>query len=198
MTIDEGIRTLENQGLNIFLSAKVSELPLEILSTFTNEQKNKTLCLIGHGGKKLWECLPHPIELKENPIDQYSLKQVQWFAKNVLSEEVEILFPNDQYTIPLQKIGRFFNYASLSPIGIDISKEYGLWFAYRALFLTDKKIPRTSREVNLSPCKSCQDKPCLQTTKLSQARINCPEKKQHQYSQDQQTYHQKILTQFYK
>ena len=115
------------------------------------------------------------------------------FAEAVLDSDIEILFPNDHYTLPLQKIARHLNLSSQSPIGIDINNEFGLWFAIRGVFLTSKKLPLLPREKNISPCDTCIEKPCLLSSSFTQARLNCPIKIEHKYKDSQIEYHQKAL-----
>lgn len=189
MKFAEGIQELADHGLNIFLSAKVTDLP-ENLFSFSHEQKNKTLCLLGHGGTSLWEKLPHPILAENHPIDHYTKEKIQIFAEKALENDIEVLYPNEDYTIPLQKFGRALNLCSQSPIGLDINSEFGLWFAFRGIFLTSKPIPIVSLEKMPSPCETCLSRPCLNFSDTAFARLHCPVKTEHQYSQKQQNFHQ--------
>lgn len=190
MSLEQGIHSLKVSGLNIFLSAKVSELPSDIYN-FTEEQKKKTLILIGHGGSTLWKNIP---DFKiENPIDSFSTDKMNWFANNVLKNEIEILFPNNDLILPLQKLGRFFNLSHQSPLGFDISNDYGLWFAFRGVFLTDHELPTIKLAHRPSPCETCSEKLCLTVPDIFDARMKCPIKNEHQYTLEQRTYHQAIV-----
>lgn len=177
-----------NLGLNIFLSVKVSEIPQELYS-FTPEQKKKNLCLIGHGGKYLWEQMRPTFDSNQHPFDQYTINQIQLFTKDSIKGDCEILFPNNAYRLPLQKIGRFLNFCTQSPIGLDISEEFGLWFAFRGVFLTSENI--TTAKLSAAPeiCINCLDRPCLKSASIDLARLSCPIKTEHQYSKDQREYH---------
>lgn len=192
MKFVSGIQALKDSGLNIFVSANVRDLP-ENIFPFTEIQKTKTLCLIGNGGTALWEQLPHPLNVLDHPIDIYTKNKMIDFAGSALDSDIEILFPNDGYTLPLQKIARVLNLSSQSPIGIDINNEFGLWFAIRGVFLTSKKVPLSHHEINISPCDTCNDKPCLLSTSFAQARLNCPIKCEQKYKDSQIKYHQKAL-----
>ncbi|MBC7429584.1 MAG: hypothetical protein H7336_13285 [Bacteriovorax sp.] len=172
------------------MSANISDLP-ESIFIFTEEQKKKTLCLIGHGGKTLWENLP---EVKSsNPIDDFSISQMNWFAENILKSKIDILFPDDEQIIKLQQLGRFLGLSHQSPLGFDISNEFGLWFAFRGVFLTDKKIPLIKLAPQKFPCESCTEKLCLAASEISDARLKCPVKNEHQYGLEQRNYHQSVL-----
>ncbi len=179
-------------GLNIFLSVKVSDLPKDLF-LFSTDQRDKTMCLVGHGGKTLWEKLSHPIKADLHPFDQYTVKKIKNFAKRHLEDDFEILFPNENYTLPLQRIGRFLNLCSPSPIGLDISEEFGLWFAFRGVFLTSKNVLSQKIKFPSSVCMRCVDRPCLETLDFNQARLSCPVKKEHQYSIEQIKFHKNII-----
>jgi hypothetical protein len=174
---------LSKVGLNIFLSIRVSEIP-ETIFKFNDDQKNKTLCLIGGGGKSLWGNLPQPLDESRHPIDEFSIFHMQKFAKNSLNEDlIEILFPNENYIIPLQQISRLLNFSSGTPMGIDICQEFGVWFAFRGIFLTNEFITVSKALAFSSPCKECNDQPCLT------GREFCPVKKDHEYTASQKKYH---------
>lgn len=184
------IQALNDSGLNIFASASVADLPSDLFN-FTDEQKTKTLCLIGNGGKSLWEKLPHPLDVKTHPIDHYTKIQMINVAKSIESE-IEILFPNDSYTLPLQKLGRTLNLCTQSPIGLDIHPFFGLWFAFRGVFLVSNMHSPTL-DKSVMPCDSCVDKPCLQISNIALARTKCPIGNDHQYIEEQIKYHQSAL-----
>ena len=192
MNLTKAINSLQDCGLNIFLSVKVSDLP-EDLYPFTQDQKNKTLCLLASGGKKLWENLPHPLTIEDHPIESFSKKVMMKFASDFLKDDIEILYPADSSILPLQKIGRAMNLCRQSPIGIDIHPDYGLWFAFRGIFLTNLEISTPTPKTFESPCDSCSDRPCMNFTNKNQARLNCPIKTQHRYCDEQITYHQQAL-----
>ncbi len=189
----EGIEELSKAGLNLFATINVSDLPLDILESFKLQQipyhNDQTLVLLAHGGKTLWKNLSHPLDKNQNPIDQFSLDKMQWFAKNILENNIQVLFPHNEWTIPLQKLGRATNLSRESLLKIDICEDYGLWFAFRGAFLTDVKIHSKDRNNFLSPCDNCELKPCLKASQFIEARVSCPYKKEHRYEFDQIQYH---------
>lgn len=177
---------LNNKGFNILLTSPVAKLSALSIS-FTPEQLKKSLCLIGSGGKMLWEKIPNKSQM--DPIDRYTVDVMQDLG------DVEILYPNEQYLLPLQKLSRHFNFSHQSPIGLDISKEFGLWFAFRGVFLIDPMLPETLSAPWPSPCETCTQRPCLNFQDLGQARLHCPFKMEHQYLPEQRDYHLRILEQ---
>ena len=172
-------------GFNIVLTTPVSEIPFD-LYPFTEHQKKKTLIIIGSGGPELWNKIPD--KTIPNFFDTYSLDALKFFSSP------EILFPNNALTLPLQKFSRLLNFSHQSPIGLDINEEFGLWFAFRALALTEGDHLPIDHHTTISPCESCIEKPCLKEKNLTAARLMCPYKNEEQYSITQRDYHLKILS----
>ena len=139
--------------------------------------------MIGNGGRDLWEHLPKPIN-----FDQFTINQI-----NLHFKQTKILFPSNDYSLPLQKLGRFLGFAKPSEIQIDINPEFGLWFAYRGVFLTEMEISTAKCPYFVTPCDSCNGKPCLKETEIEKARLACPYQKQHQYKIEQLNYHRAQL-----
>lgn len=179
---------LPHLGLNIFATTEVSKLPQDILDILTSQNipfsDDDTLGIIGHGGKALWEHLPHPLNRALDPIDNFSINEMK-----KLEDNIQILFPHPQWTIPLQRIGRFLNISRPSLLGLDIHKDFGLWFAFRGAFLTKNKIRTPLPESFNSPCEACQTTPCLNGEPANTARLLCPYQKEHQYRPEQIQYH---------
>lgn len=203
-------------GFNLFSSTKVSELPEELKKSLGAENivndNEYTLCLLASGGKELWSHLPLPLKAADHPIDNYSIGEILKF-----DPEAVILFPHNDLTIPLQKLGRFFNLSRASLLGLDINNEFGVWFAFRGVFLTKKTIEKNIYPEFISPCESCVDKPCISACpagavsetqglgikacaqyRLSLnnncadkciSRMSCPYKAHHQYDLEQIRYH---------
>lgn len=174
---------LSKVGFNIFLNIKVSDIPKDLFK-FNEEHIHKTLCLIGSGGKSLWGNLPQPMNEKLHPIDDFCISQMKVFAKNHLQNDpIEILFPNPDYLLPLQRLSRHMNFSSETPMGIDICQEFGVWFSFRGVFLTNIELENSPLPHQLSPCFDCLEQPC------HRGRDFCPVKTEHQYTPSQKEYH---------
>lgn len=96
-----------------------------------------------------------------DPIDSLSKKLTHRFCTEFIQDPAyQLLFPSD-LSIPLQRIGALLGWGQVSPLGVGISGEYGLWFAYRSAFLTHVALPVSENTPPLSPCDVCVDKPCI-------------------------------------
>lgn len=181
------LQKLSQEGLNIFGSCLISNIPAEIKSELTTAgvplENFTSLSMLAHGGRTLWTGIPQPAKKAKHPIDKHTLRQLENFG------EMLILFPEQKWLIPLQRLGRFLNLARPSLLGLDHNSEYGPWFAYRAVFLTKATFPETLIKDWDSPCNTCEDKPCLAAPNHRLARIACPYKAEHQYTEEQMNYH---------
>ncbi|MCF6192987.1 MAG: hypothetical protein L3J46_01485, partial [Kangiellaceae bacterium] len=99
---------------------------------------------------------------------------------------------------------------------VGINSKWGTWFAYRVIILAKANFKINEPSSALSACKSCISKPCLSACPVSEldndlidinncteyrvnkasncrnkclARLACPIKKEHQYSDEQINYH---------
>lgn len=181
---------LEKIGLNIFLIQSIDNFANEIE---INDLDFKTIILIGNGGKKFWKNFhsPDPIDHR---FDQFSLSVFEEIKSYFPNEKFEVLYPHLHLNIPLQKISRHGHFSYQSPLGIDISPKFGLWFAFRLAFITSLEFPIKNRSKSLNPCEKCLDKPCLKYAfDFEMARASCPYKREMKYSKDQRKYHQKAL-----
>lgn len=211
------IQKLKESGLNIFSSTEIKKLPNEILENF-NAQKisfsnDDTLCVVGSGGRELWQKLIHPLDEMKDPFDRYTITQLK-----KLDPTGKIIFPHPSWNIPLQKICRILHISKQSPIGIDIHREFGLWFSIRGVFITTKKGITQGNDDFLSPCETCETKNCISACpanaiplsnnsnnqelcntyqliensnceNLCLARRACPFQNIHQYTPEQTSYH---------
>jgi hypothetical protein len=216
---EKGIKKLAARGLNLFAATQLKNLPEDILDLLKKDNiifdPDDTICLIGHGGNTLWKNLSHPLNEHTHPIDNFSIEQMKLFAKEILQSEIQILFPHEKHVIPLQRLARFMNLSRASHLGLDISREYGVWFAFRGAFIVKNHKLEVAHESFISPCETCSDRPCLTacpvqapapvfrletcaTYRLSKnsscsdrchARLACPYKSEHRYDIEQINYH---------
>lgn len=171
-------------GFNIFQSIPVKDIPEDIY-IFSADEKEKTMIILGSGGPLLWNKIPH--KNSSDFIDNYTLDAFKIF------KNAAILFPHKDIILPLQKLGRLTHFAHPSPIGLDISKEFGLWFSYRGVALIDEDI-KTEAYLPYTPqCQECVSRECLSDLDLRLARLLCPCMIEQTYSKEQLDYHEQML-----
>ena len=71
------------------------------------------------------------------------------------------LYPFDKPPLPFLSWARRAQCGHISPLGLNIHPEFGLWHAFRAalVFARDPDLP--AMETGPNPCDSCLGKPCL-------------------------------------
>ncbi len=217
-----GIDFLAEAGLNLYATFDCAALPAEIRQMFEEQAISldaySRLVLLGHGGKQMWQQLQLFGHHTNDPVDHYSQVMTQTFIDEYLGAPPTLmLYPLTSVMIPLQRLGTLAGWSHPSPLGLGINQKYGVWFAYRAAFLTDAPLPLTDNPTTASPCDSCYDKPCITACpagavqginqfKLREcgtftissnspcqdrclSRMACPQAPQHNYTLEQIQYH---------
>lgn len=162
--------TLNEAGLNRQHIFDLSELPATITEKLGEPGQFRQLILLGHGGRKLWDCMQASGITSEHPIDDYVTQTVsQFFALNYPATRYRIAYPGDT-PVGLQQLGVLAGWHHPSPFMVGIDSEWGSWFAYRAVILADtdflpfSAVHRAPTEAPLRenhPCLSCNNKPCV-------------------------------------
>jgi hypothetical protein len=209
-------------GLNLQASFKISGLPdelrKEIVQQHPTAENHTHLSLLGNAGSVFWQnmCRNQPaFPALTHPLDKFFMDTL----RNLLAEDVkyEIIYPGNHF-LPLQGLGKLAGWHHPSPLGLSIHPEYGLWFAYRGLVLSDKQLipPAENATRSTSACDRCAKKPCISSCpaaavtaaefrvqhcsdfrlvakspceKTCISRLACPIARQHQYVDDQLAYH---------
>ena len=161
MNVTDGQSFLESQGINlfhVFETESIADL-LKPAAPHLNLDDYPSAVLIAHAGRQLWESLQKFGMVGNDPVDNYSVHLAHRFSREYLNTEAEILYPSD-LPIPLLQIGRRTGWSFPSLVGTSIHPHYGLWFAYRVLFLLKLAIPATEVLPTVHPCEICETKPC--------------------------------------
>ena len=165
MSVAADFTLLNAVGLNLQAIFNIDDLPaeiaLEIRQRFDPAHRYRQLILIGHGGKTLWDSVTATGVTSENPIDEFSVRMLaQWFDEQQTSHQYRIVFPGDE-PIGLQTLGKLAGWHHPSPFMVGINKEWGSWYAYRAVALADTDLTPSVADQGKSPCETCLDKPCM-------------------------------------
>lgn len=125
----------------------------------------RQLILIGHAGRRLWEAIRASGIKSEDPIDDFTVQTVrQWFAQCQPHHSYEILYPGPQL-IGLQRLGELAGWHHAAPFMVGIDKEWGSWFAYRAVVVANTAFEPSKPVHSEHPCASCDHRICI---------ANCP------------------------
>jgi hypothetical protein len=121
----------------------------------------RSLLLVGMVGPKGWDAFSGSPEaaLPDHPLDAWTRRVVGDLARG-LSGVALFPFEGPPYW-PFQRWAMRAEPVAVSPLGILIHPEYGLWHAYRAALLLRETLDLPASAERPSPCESCADRPCL-------------------------------------
>lgn len=211
---------LIEQGLNLQAVLNLKDLSgdlrSELIEACAGDADYSQLILIGHGGTKLWSVLKSKNFQTDDPIDDFSIRHIDNCLKKTLGENTfEFLYPGE-HLVGLQSLGSLAGWHNPSLLRIGILKEWGTWFAYRAVVLARSSFGRTKPIQASSICDNCVSKACVAAcppeavtkdnfrgntcfswrakenspcARTCLARLACPIAKEHTYSEEQQAYH---------
>jgi hypothetical protein len=113
--------------------------------------------LIGNAGPTMFRRFARERGKGENPLDRWCAAVISALAETVGAKAV---FPSDKPALPFLTWARASGLSHVSPLGLNIHADYGLWHAYRAalLFPIIFDFPQT---MSKHPCETCVGKPCL-------------------------------------
>jgi hypothetical protein len=152
---------LNQAGINRQHVFNLSDLPTVALATLGDTNGYRQLILLGHGGRKLWQCVKASGMVSDHPIDDYCLQTVsRWFADVLPGRRYRVLYPGEQ-AVGLQQLGKLAGWHQPSPFMVGIDAEWGSWFAYRAAILADTDFLPFFPVYRGNPCLSCSSQPCI-------------------------------------
>jgi ferredoxin len=123
-----------------------------------------TLVLIGNIGGSLWPTFSGSPEAQDgapHPLNRWTQRVVSQIAAEV---GAVTLFPfGGPPYLPFQRWAMRAEPVAISPLGILIHPDYGLWHAYRGALAFADRLALPPRVERPRPCDSCADRPCLST-----------------------------------
>lgn len=121
-----------------------------------------TIVLVGFKGRRGWEAFSLSREALEgapDPLDRWSRRVVGALASEL---GATALFPFcGPPHLPFQSWALRAGGAHVSPLGLLIHPEHGLWLSYRGALGFAEPLDAQPAAPTASPCESCAAKPCL-------------------------------------
>ena len=169
---------LDAAGLNRQAVFALAELPADIRASLEGIAPlagYRQLILIGHGGRRLWECVKASGIRSADPIDDFTVRTIaQCFTAHLPDNRYQLLYPS-RHPLGLQQLGALAGWHHASPFRVGIDAEWGSWSAYRAVVLADTRFPvqapvdpraspcfcGRSTPTSGHPCHSCRTQDCI-------------------------------------
>ncbi len=150
-------------GLNRQHVFNLADLPGALLAPLGDLAGYRQLILLGHGGRRLWECVQAAGLASEHPIDDYCTFTVDRIFGPILpAGGYRLVYPGETL-IGLQSLGARAGWHHPTPFMVGIDEEFGSWSAYRAVLLADSDFCPSQAVDRKSPCATCQQPPCIAT-----------------------------------
>jgi len=127
------------------------------------EIDDKPGLLVGNVGSSLWPAFSRSRFFTDGEADGMD----RWTA-SVVGPVSDMLGASVRYPFggkvwPFQHYGRMACGMKQSPIGLLIHHQYGLWKAFRTVFIFDESFALGVPSASVHTCDACVDKPCLNT-----------------------------------
>jgi len=124
----------------------------------------RTLIMIGFTRIQHWETFAHSPEYTDgrpHPLDRWSMRTIDLLAEQIGGRA---LYPSDGPPFwPFQRWARRALALHVSPLGVLLDPEFGLWHSYRGALALPIDVALPTPTPWPHPCESCESKPCLHT-----------------------------------
>jgi len=119
-----------------------------------------TVVLVGNVGPAMWQAFSRLRDPLVDKLDDWSEEVLTDVARRF---EATACFPFSRPPLPFQRWAMRAEPCHVSPLGILVHPDYGLWHGYRGALLLPRRLELPPPDRRPSPCDGCADKPCLGT-----------------------------------
>ena len=153
---------LDAQGLNLQAVFQLADLPPDLRQALPQGGAGyRQLLLIGHRGRRLWQCVQQAQMDGPDPIDRFTQTQVDaWRQRQLPGVRHAWVYPGASL-IGLQRLGALAGWHHASPFMVGVNAAWGSWFAYRAVLLLDSDLPTSQSMQTPAPCPRCANRACV-------------------------------------
>lgn len=182
-----------------------------------------TIVLLGFTGGRQWPAFatsPEAADGYDHPLDRWSRRVIDALARR---HGAVAAYPSDGPPwLPFQRWAMRSDALHVSPLGLLIHPEYGLWHAYRGALAFRARLPLPADAAVESPCMGCAGQPCRTTCPVGAvraagfahedcrrhlrdaagkpcrtggclARLSCPVGRDHHYGAAQASFHMEAV-----
>ena len=127
-----------------------------------------TIVLLGWAGGESWGFFASSAEAADgapDPLDRWSRRTIDAIANDL---DATALYPfTGPPWLPFQRWAMRAEPVTVSPLGILIHPEWGLWHSYRGALAFTERLTLPPMDAKTSPCAACAEKPCLTACPVS-------------------------------
>ena len=138
--------------------------PADEVPAFADGSAVATVALIGFVGGEQWPAFaasPERADGRPHPLDRWSRRLIDVLAAR---HAAAAFYPSPGPPwLPFQRWAMRAEAVHLSPLGILIHPDWGLWHAYRGALGVRVRLPLPEPDPRPSPCAACAERPCLRT-----------------------------------
>jgi ferredoxin len=156
MLIDAVGEALAPFGFHLFGSFKLDAR--DTLPLFADGRPASAVLMVGNAGPAMWKRFSEERRDGASPLDPWTSEVLTQVASRF---GASALFPFQRPYLPFQQWALRTGACHLSPLGILIHQEYGLWHALRGALLFEQEIEPVGKAQPPSPCDSCPSRHCL-------------------------------------
>jgi hypothetical protein len=162
MGIDDVARALEPFGLSV--RGHFRPEPADGVPALPDGRPAAAVLMVGNAGPALWRRFAGARPGGPSPLDRWTRDVLTGVAE---PSGAHAVFPFQRPYLPFQRWSLRAEPCHVSPLGILIHPEFGLWHALRgALLFADEIAPGINPPAAAprpSPCDACPERPCLNT-----------------------------------
>lgn len=117
-----------------------------------------TLVLAGNVGPAMWRAFRRRRDPDRDLLDAWSLDVLTPIAERF---DGIALFPFQRPYLPFQRWSTKAEACHISPLGIALHADYGLWHGYRGALALSKRLELPAPNRSANACEGCAGRPCL-------------------------------------
>lgn len=148
------------------ITQAIEEASFTVLGAFAPEEQDrvpvscKVLILIGNAGPAMWRRFVAERASPETTMDSWTETVLNDLAQQLGGT---MFFPFAKPPLPFLTWAQRARAGFVSPLGMNIHSDFGLWHAFRGALAMPDTIDLPAPDERPSPCDTCANKPCLST-----------------------------------
>ena len=148
------------------IAAEINSASFAVLGSFHPGPDDRvpgeagTLVLIGNAGPDMWRRFSSERGDSSTTMDSWTQQVLGALAADLGGT---MLFPFAKPPLPFLRWAQRAKAGFVSPLGLNIHPEYGLWHAFRGALVLPQVLDLPPPSSEPHPCESCIEKPCLNT-----------------------------------